>query len=152
MNDNHMLNLLAVQDLAIATIGWAITGVLPEPGEAHYAYTIGLTETGAPELVITGLHPAVAQVLLNDMAQRAHQHGVRWRHHDRIGDLIRDYDALIVDGTANERIAPGTANSRYGARSVRLQQIVWPDPAGLYPWEPGYRHPPTAQPLLTPTS
>ena len=149
MYDDHMLHVLAVQDLAIAAIGWAVTGVLPDPGEAPYAYTIGLTETGAPELVITGLHHTIAHALLNDMAQRAHDHGARWHHHDRISDLIRDYDAVIPDGTANEHVIPGTANARYGPDRLRLQQIVWPDPNGLFPWDPGYRYPATTQPLIT---
>ena len=31
---------------------------------------------------------------------------------------------------------------------VRLQQVVWPDPHGRFPWDPGYQYPPQAQPLL----
>ena len=40
------------------------------------------------------------------------------------------------------------AVSRYGADQVRLQQVVWPDPHGRFPWDPGYQYPPQAQPLL----
>jgi hypothetical protein len=144
------LAVLARQDLAIAVVGWAVTAVLPDSGEAPYAYTVGLTETGAPELVITGLPHPIAYALLDDAAQRVRHHGTRWHHRDLVDDLIADHDAAIIDGTANDLILAGTANARYGADHVRLQQIVWPDPDGHFPWDPGYRYPATVQPLLNP--
>jgi hypothetical protein len=147
--DEHHLLVLAHQDLAIATIGWAVTAVIPDgPGQAPYAYTIGLTELGAAELVITGLPHDIAHVLLNDAAQRVRDNGVRWRHQQQIDDLLAGYAAIIIDGTAHDLIIPGTADARYGAARVRLQQIVWPDPDGHFPWDPGYRYPDTVQPLV----
>jgi Domain of unknown function (DUF4262) len=150
MNEQHR-QVLAQQDLAIAVIGWAVTAVLPDPGEAPYAYTVGLTELDAPELVITGLHHDIAHALLNDAAQRAHD-GTRWRHRQRVADLLAGYDAVIIDGTAHDLIVPGTAHARYGAEHVRLQQVVWPDPDGHHPWDSGYRYPAAVQPLLHPTT
>jgi hypothetical protein len=124
----------------------------PRPREAPYGYTVGLTDLDAPELVIAGLPHHIAHTLLNDMAGRVHEHGTRWHHHDRIDNLIRDYPAVIIDGTATDLLHPGTAHARYGADQIRLQQIVWPDPDGHLPWEPGYRYPTTVQPLLHPTT
>jgi Domain of unknown function (DUF4262) len=149
MDDHNLLALLAKQDRDITAVGWAVTGVLPHGDEAPYAYTIGLTALTAPELVITGLHHDIAHALLNDMAARAHHDGERWRHHDRVADLLAGFDAAVINGTANDLITPGTANARYGAQRVRLQQIVWPDPDSRFPWDAGYRYPPTTQPLLT---
>ncbi len=100
MHEQHW-QILAQQDLAIAVVGWAITAVVPDADEAAYAYTVGLTEVDAPELVITGLHHTVAHALLNDAAQRVHDHGHRWRHQQRISDLLAGYDAVIIDGTAH---------------------------------------------------
>ena len=148
LDDHHQI--LAHQSLAIATVGWAVTAVLPCPGEAPYAYTVGLTELAAPELVITGLHHDLAHTLLNDTAERVHDHAARWHHHERIIDLLVGLDAVIIDGTAHELIPPGTADARYGHHRVRLQQIVWPDPHGLFPWDNGYSHPAASQPLLHP--
>jgi hypothetical protein len=149
MLDNHD-QLLIHQSLAIAAVGWAVTAVLPEPGEAPYAYTVGLTELGAPELVITGLPHDIAHALLNDAADRVHEHGARWCHRQRIHDLLSGLDAVIIDGAAHELIHPGTAYARYGQQRVRLQQIVWPDPRGRFPWEDGHAHPAAIQPLLQP--
>jgi hypothetical protein len=151
MHDQHQ-QILAHQDLAIAAYGWAVTGVIPEPGQAAYAYTVGLTAVDAPELVITGLHHDIAHALLNDAAHRVHANAARWGHRDRITDLLAGYDAVIIDGTAHDLITAGTAIARYGADRLRLQQIVWPDPDGYFPWEPGYRYPTTVQPLLHPTT
>jgi hypothetical protein len=72
----------------------------------------------------------------------------RFIHGARIGDLIADYDAVIVDGEASDTINPGAAIARYGADRVRLQQIVWPDPRGRFPWDPGYTYDPALQPLI----
>jgi hypothetical protein len=43
---------------------------------------------------------------------------------------------------------PGAAYARYGTDRVRLQQVVWPDRAGRFPWEPGYEHDPQVQPVI----
>jgi hypothetical protein len=150
MDDQDLHALLAKQDHHIADVGWAVTLVIPDADEAPFAYTVGLTAHTAPELVITGLPPDIAHTLLNDMATRALHHGARWQHRDRVTDLFAGFDSMVINGAANDLITPGTANARYGARRVRLQQIVWPDPDGNFPWETGYRYPATDQPLLTP--
>jgi len=141
---------LHYQDALIARYGWAVTAVLPTPTEpcTPFAYTVGLTEHTQPELVIAGLDPLIAQALLNDLAQRVVEHGQRLTHGQRLHDLIAGYDAIIVDGPITGDLYPGTAIGRYGPGLVRLRQIVWPDPDGRFPWEPGYTYPPHAQPLL----
>jgi len=73
MNE-HRWQILARQHLAIVTIGWAVTGVIPEPGEAPYAYTIGLTELGAFQNasvthVLSILDPGYPEERLRYMAQ-----------------------------------------------------------------------------------
>lgn len=151
MADN-LDQILTQQGLHIAAHGWAVTAVLPAPGDAPYSYTAGLTAIGAPELVISGLRHEIAHVLLNDAAQRVHDQEMTWCHRQRIADLLAGYDAVIIDGVAHDLLNPGTAHARYGSDQVRLQQIVWPDPDGQFPWEPGYRYPTTVQPLLNPAT
>jgi hypothetical protein len=41
-----------------------------------------------------------------------------------------------------------TAFARYGKDQIRLQQVVWPDTVGRFPWEPSYAFAPHIQPLL----
>ncbi|MFI7493078.1 DUF4262 domain-containing protein [Micromonospora echinaurantiaca] len=138
------------QQKHIDEIGWSITAVLPAPGETDtpFAYTVGLTEHNLPELVIAGLDPLIAQALLNDLARRVHDRAERLTHGQRVTDLLAGYAAVIIEGPATEALHPGAAYARYGADGVRLQQIVWPDKHGRFPWDDGYAYPSQVQPLL----
>lgn len=101
------------------------------------------------ELVIAGLPPHIAHALLNDLATRVWDRAERYPHGQRVCDLLAGYDAVIVDGPATtEALHPGAAFAFYSTDRVRLQQVVWPDPDGRFPWEPGYRLDPAAQPLI----
>jgi len=106
-----------------------------------------LTERRQPELLIVGVDASAAMSLLNDLAKRATTGGP-FHHGQRIGDLIRNYDAVIVDGPADGVLRPTMAVHRYGSANVRLQQCVWPDPDGRFPWETGYTMPAAVQPVI----
>ncbi len=142
--------LLRNQDDIIDRVGWAVTAVLPTPEDpgAPFAYTVGLTAHGHPELIIAGLDPLIAQALLNDLAGRVYDTAARFTHGQRVSDLLAGYDAAILDGPSTEDLQPGTAYARYGRDRVRLQQIVWPDKDARFPWDSGYAYPPHVQPLI----
>lgn len=142
--------LLLVQHLQIASVGWAVTAVVPTPEKpgAPFAYTVGLTELNHAELLIAGPDPALDTDLLNTLATRIYHGGLTVAHRQRIDDLIAGYEAMIVEGSATEQLVPGTAFARYGPDRVHLAQIVWPCPHSLFPWQDGYCHPGNAQPLL----
>jgi hypothetical protein len=112
-----------------------------DPGP-NFAYTVGLTEAGLPELVITGLpHHDLAAELLNTAA-RLH-----------LADEIRAGREVTEAATVALRAvdAPGTiagpAFALYGRR-VRFVQLVWPDQGGAYPGDDGWALG-DAQPLFT---
>jgi hypothetical protein len=138
------------QQQHIDTVGWSVTIVLPEPdAEAYpFAYTVGLTAQDRPELLIAGLDPQTAHTLLNDLASRVIDQAARFTHGQRITDLLAGYDVIIVEGPSTEALHPGAAYALYGADRVRLQQVVWPDPHGHFPWDTHYIYDPVAQPLL----
>jgi hypothetical protein len=138
------------QQNLIDRYGWSVIGVFPTADEpdAQFAYTVGLTEHGHPEFMIFGLPPQTAHQLLNDMATRVFDRAARFTHGQHITDLIRDHVAVVVNGTPPEAWPPGVAYGRYGADAVAVQQIVWPDEAGRYPWDAGWSFPPDAQPVI----
>jgi Domain of unknown function (DUF4262) len=138
------------QTKLIDSRGWAVTIVLPTDDDAvaPFAYTVGLTAVGSAELIIAGLDPDIAQELLDDLAQRVHDRAQRFTSGHRITDLLAGYDAVIVEGPATEALHPGAAFARYSTDRVTLQQVVWPDPHGRFPWEPGCSTRPQAQPTL----
>lgn len=135
-------DVLRRQSEIIDRVGWAVTAVLPtaaDPtGGGPFAYTVGLTAHGYPELIIAGLHPATAQALLNDLASRVYDRAERFTHGQHVDDLLAGYPAVIVNGPPTAQLWPGAAIGRYGSDRVRLQQIIWPDPHGRFPWQDGY--------------
>ncbi|MCT2280958.1 DUF4262 domain-containing protein [Micromonospora chalcea] len=144
--------LLRRQERIIDTIGWAVTYVLPTDDgtvtTAPFAYTVGLTAHDCPELITAGLPPEVAHSLLNDLARQVYNKAERFTHGQRLNDLIAGYDAIIIDGPPTDELLPGLAISRYGRDRIRLQQMVWPDQQGRFPWDDGYRFGPRTQPLI----
>lgn len=136
----------------IDRVGWAVTLVVPSDDDpddtAPFAYTVGLTAHDYPELIIAGLDPATFQALLNDLASRVYDKAEHFRHGQRIADLIAGYDAVIIDGDPTEQLHPGGAIVRYGRDRVRLQQVVWPDRHGHFPWDTAYAFPSAVQPLI----
>lgn len=108
--------------------GWAVQGVR---GRTPLAHTVGLTECGLPELVVTGLPESAGAALLNAAVARA------LRDEVRPGQVLRlpaaPVLAVIEVEQAAERLPVATA---LYLDAVRALQLVWPDGCGRYPWEP----------------
>ncbi|MCP2323622.1 hypothetical protein HDA40_002129 [Hamadaea flava] len=134
----------------IETVGWAVitTALQAVSVDVPFAYTVGLTERDLPELLIVGVRHDTAISLLNDLARRANSSGPLL-HGQRLDDLITGLDVLILEGPADGLLRPSAALYLYGPGAVRLQQCVWPDPDGRFPWEPGYTMHPAAQPTIS---
>ena len=119
--------------------GWAVQGV---SGRHPFAYTVGLTECGVPELVITGMDDCAAATVLNAIAGRV------LREDLDVGARV-DLSGLALEVLAVEHpdLHLLTATALYGDE-VRGLQLVWPDDRGRYPWQPGHRSRRGGQPLL----
>lgn len=115
--------------------GWAVQGVERSGIYPPWAYTIGLTGAGCPELVVTGMPFTKAAMLLNDIADHvihaeAPKPGLRVT-------LRSGLPIEIVEVTEPAAHLP-VAAAVYGSR-IRALQIVHADYRGHWPWEPGYR-------------
>ncbi|MFC0531342.1 DUF4262 domain-containing protein [Phytohabitans kaempferiae] len=147
----NLEQLLAKYSHIVDRRGWAVVHCAPtinEPRNHVFAYTVGLTAHDRPEILITGLPPHISQGLLDELAARVYDRNARFVHAQRITDLLIDYHAIIIDGHPAEDLRPHVANAIYGPNQVRLQQVVWPDPHGRFPWQDGYPHAKAQQPLL----
>jgi hypothetical protein len=114
--------------------GWHATGVFG--GGALFMYTTGLTGGDHPELVITGL-PADAA------------HGVLAAAVDVIRGgtpLVpgRDYEGIAAGFPVRFREVdqdncthPLSVTTLYYGKRVPALQLLWPDPEGRFPGEPG---------------
>lgn len=134
----------------ILAYGWMVVGVYADsPGDGSaFAYTIGLTDAGLPELLITGnLDYALMQTLLNDAA---HLHvETELKPGDEVSEIANVVFKVALCGPE----APiQQAHNYYYHRPerthsrVRVLQLIWPDENGLYPG-PFSRFDATTQPL-----
>lgn len=126
--------------------GWAVQYVGGDRGHAPYAYTVGLTGAGLPELVVTGLRAERATTMLNGAA------------HEMAGDGPPTPGTTIAlsGGSRVEVVRLARPESHltvaidiYGEQ-VRALQLVWADDRGRLPWHPVFRSNRGGQPVLGP--
>jgi hypothetical protein len=130
----------------IDKFGWAVVHGGGGAAGPRFSHTVGLTATGHPEVIVTGLPFEAGEKYLN-LAGRAIQAGARFTP-GAATTVLTDVESPVVflAVTDTERLA--VAEQFYG--SVTALQLVWPDSTGLLPWQEGHRNPPAAQPLLGP--
>lgn len=108
--------------------GWAVQHV--ECERRPFAYTVGLTRRGLPELVVTGLSPRRGQRLLNIAARRA-----------LVGDLLTPgMQTTLPAGPLVETVQVTHPDAHlycaiaiFGDKVTALQ-LVWADRRGRWPW------------------
>jgi hypothetical protein len=119
----------------IDRFGWAVVGVEDDRIHPAYAYTLGLTPHGKPELVVTGLPLPRATWLLNVVTQYVREATV-----PQPGEEVQ-----IEGGPAMEvvRVAEPTAHMdvavEFYGPGIQALQLVYPDDHGHWPWEAGFR-------------
>jgi Domain of unknown function (DUF4262) len=135
--------LAHVADL-IGCHGWAVQGVQRDRIHPPWAYTVGLTASGKPELVVTGMPLVRATRLLDDVAAHV-LHADAPRPGDQVplvgGPLI---EIVTVAEPAAHLL---TAVEFYGS-GVQALQLVHADDRGRWPWEVGFRGARGGQPVL----
>jgi hypothetical protein len=128
--------------------GWCVQAVWGGKRRAPLAYTVGLTEHGLPELVVTGLAHYRSGPLLNGMAEH-------WLHTDEVpahGEHVdtRDGACLEVVEVPHPAAHLFTATALFGPDAVQAQQLVWADARGRWPWDRGHRAGRGGQPVFGP--
>ena len=134
---NHMRDM-------ISTYGWAVQSVERQRVHPPWAYPVGLTAAGRPELVVTGMSAHRAWHLLNDVAEHVLHAGALVpgdQHALEGGPLIEVVE--LTEPTAHLLVAV----ELYGQK-LRAQQIVHADDRGHWPWDVGYRGLRGGQPVL----
>jgi hypothetical protein len=127
--------------------GWAIQGVIatPETPSPTFTYTVGLTAQDFPELLCIGLSSTTGGQLLNHIAHYVEDRkltvpNVRLKH--MLG-ADGEFDVVVIAASAptvqSEYVT--VAKRLYPLSEVRVWQVIIPDLAGRFPWEPGYDMP-----------
>ena len=130
----------------IDRFGWAVVHGGGGAAGARYSHTVGLTATGHPEVIVTGLPFEAGEKYLN-LAGRAITAGARFTP-GAATTVLTDVDSPVVFLAVTDLARLTVAEQFYG--SVQALQLVWPDSTGRLPWQEGHRNPPSAQPLLGP--
>lgn len=129
-------------DRIIAEHGWAVQGVLPDPAaavRAAFAYTIGLSAKGLPELALAGIDPRDANSILNAAASKLMAGAPR---HDGavLEQVVEGFDLML-------RAMPKSGANKYllGAKvrypGFSAMALIYPDPVGRWPWDPACSEP-----------
>jgi Domain of unknown function (DUF4262) len=128
----------------IARYGWAVQGVERDRLRPPWAYTVGLSEAGRPELVVTGIPFTRATKLLNGVA--AH---VMHAAAPRPGEVVELVGGPVIQIVKVDHPSAHleTAIALYGP-GISALQVVHADDRGRWPWETGYRGIRGGQPVL----
>lgn len=128
----------------IEEFGWAVLGVERDRIHPPWAYTVGLTPHGRPELVVTGLPLRRATKLLNEVAAHTMHAAppspgeqIAWRGGPFI-EIVKVAEPSAHLVMAVEFYGPG----------LRALQVVHADDRGHWPWDVGYRGVRGGQPVL----
>ncbi|HKD87502.1 MAG TPA: DUF4262 domain-containing protein, partial [Streptosporangiaceae bacterium] len=128
----------------IDTHGWAVQAVERYRVRPPWAYTVGLTAAGRPELVVTGMSRSRAAHLLDDVAA----------HVLHAGPLVPGEQHALEGGPLIEVVELTEPSAHlvmavelFG-KGIRAQQLVHADDRGHWPWDVGYRGVRGGQPVL----
>ena len=128
----------------IAEHGWAVQGVQRDRLRPPWAYSVGLTIYGEPELIVTGLPLRRACGLIDDVAAHV-LHASAPRPGEQIS--LRDGPLIEIVKVSVPSAHLVTAVEIYGSR-LRALQVVHADDRGHWPWDVGYRGVRGGQPVL----
>ncbi len=122
-----------LEDVVLPTIrehGWVVQAVGSSRVRAPFAYTVGLTQAGLPELVVTGLNAGRSGALLNAVARYCLTADPHPAHGERICfDGGPCTEMVEVPHPAGAHLF--VAVNLYG-NDVRAQQVVWADDRGRW--------------------
>jgi hypothetical protein len=142
--DRPQADYLTMLRERVADRGWLVQGVEGAGPYPPWAYTIGLSGFGLPELVATGLPLWAASDLLNDMAEHS-LHAEPPEPGERIP--LRGGPLIEVVPLAEPSAHLVFAVALYGPE-IRALQLVHADDRGRWPWSADFRDGAGGQPVL----
>lgn len=126
--------------------GWAVRNVADADPSRCLSYTVGLSVHHHPEVVMTGLPPAVGTAFLNVVGEIVVREHGRFRPGHPTTELADGPPMPVLEIVDKSDLT--AVEAIYG--DVPALQIVWTDSGGHLPWEPSYANPPGSQRLLGP--
>ena len=124
-------------------------GVRDDEKGPGWSYSIGLFHSfEQPELIIFGLPWSSAETIINGLATRM-KAGQQFSHGQTDSAVLMHNDVrFILVPSAQYREYLGYALWFYGGKEFPTLQLVWPDKAGLFPWDANGTLDDAIQPVL----
>jgi hypothetical protein len=127
----------------VGAMGHAVVSVPPSKDSPGVSYSVGLVDTGWPELVVTGL-VGDQGILVVNAAVTALRKGERIPRDGLVveGAISVPLRLRSIDADSGRRMtsAASDRHARMGGRpeAYRAMQLLWPDASGRFPDETGY--------------
>ena len=115
----------------VTRYGWHSTGV----GDG-FLYTTGLTGGDHPELVVAGLPPETAHGLVG-AAFGVIRSGIPLAPGRDYEGIAAGFPVRFREVDQDACLHPLSVTTRFYGRRVPALQLLWPDPEGRFPGEPG---------------
>lgn len=138
------MDALAKIDWMIESTGWALESVAAdvetEPPTPGYAYSIGFPQAVEfADVAVFGLTPVAAKGLLTLVADACRGGTQIPIGVEVVGLLDNDLRCMFAPIDL-DRWGPyfSTAMAWYGGESFEIAQLLYPDPNGFMPYEPGF--------------
>jgi hypothetical protein len=120
----------------IEMYGWHTLKVLEDENGPGFCYTVGFYKTfNHPEIVIIGLNPDLAHVLINNIGEDI-KNGITYQSGQFYAEIIDNFNCLLL--TVNKENYSeyfGYANWYYQNNNFPVLQCIYPTVKGIYPWE-----------------
>jgi Domain of unknown function (DUF4262) len=133
--DSHEQDFVA----QIREHGWFRTNVFADEERPGFSYTTGFwLTTGFPEIIVFSLKTETAHSILWDLFREVHSGKI-----PAIGRAVSDIfgntnAALIPCAKKHYRDYLGWSRWFYAGDEFDCLQLVWPDKAGIFPWQPNF--------------
>lgn len=120
----------------IEKFGWHIINVMEGKNYPGFAYSIGLFKSYKhPEIIIIGLKPELAQVLINNIGYDI-KNGSIYNSDKFYSNILDNYDCKMIEvlkGNYKEYVGLGIWY--YENDNFPLLQCIYPTLNGIYPWD-----------------
>ena len=133
--------------------GWMGVHVFPTEAPVQpysFSYTIGLWPQH-PEIIVVNLPQRIAKQVLGTLHDRVRA-GETFEPDKLYAEVLRNYDVAIQDvppdAQADHFRWADWFHQEHGEWPFATVQMVWPDPHGKFPWEPGYEAEACPQPVF----
>jgi hypothetical protein len=124
--------------IADPEVGWMGMGIGEDKRHkiAGFSYTIGLEQNwGQREIFVMGLPHAIGHSILGRVVSLV-KGGSRFVAGDTSDEIAEGFGARFKGTDKGWLVSFGVARRYYG-RDVCYLQLVWPDPQGIFPGDPG---------------